>query len=296
MVNSQKGRSCEFCDEEVELEDFPQHLRSHHKMACTGEDPQAQVKCMFCMEQMSEVDMFSHVFYGHNISGMFFSSAGGEEEGAETDRSSSKTVSVQTEDNPTRSPGVSADLQGNIELSEISDNNNEELLAVSASEESHLELHSPEEQITPDCDEENLILLDDDESDFEMEGPLPLPEVCYGPSHTFKTDDPTDQPEDKAESEVSVVLIQNSNNPGETQPGVDVPEPEVTLINVAKGKEKDLVPGPVKKVRFSDVTNYYPIRKRGKLKRGARKLEPLILGANTSLKYLKYWGTTNKPD
>merc|ERR1711971_19176 len=160
---------------------------------------------MFCLKQMSEVDMFSHVFYGHNISGMFFSSAGGGE-GGETVLTSTNTVSVQTEESPPPSPqrlepthrvSDSLDLQRNIEQTEISSNNKEELVA--ASEGFHIELHGTEEeeQTNPGCDEENLILLDDDESDFEMDGPLP---EVYCPSDSFKADDslhdsPTSQPE-----------------------------------------------------------------------------------------------------
>ena len=304
MVNPKLVRRCEFCEEEVE--DYPQHLRSHHKMAGTGEaskDSQAQVKCMFCLEQMSETDMFAHVFYGHNISGMFFSSAGGGE-GGEKDLTPSKTVSVQTEDDPDTSSerfepilstSPSADLEI-IDQSEISSNNDKEQM--DTSEESPDELHDQEEETeeeteklaNPGCD---LIYLDDDESDFEIEddGPSPQLEIIFENSPAKYGDD----------SEVTLIETKNSNIPSKIQPSsvpiVDTPEPQVTLINIAKRKDPDVVsPSPVKKVRFSDVTNYYPIKKRGKLKRRTRKLVPLILGANTSLKYLKYWGTTNKPD
>ena len=294
MLNSQEVRNCEFCERE-EVEDYPQHLRSHHKMAGTAD---TQVKCMFCLEQMSELDMFSHVFYGHKISGMFFSSAG-----EEKDPTSTNTASVQTEETPDHHPAsqrlepvdrISADLEAaDIEQSEPDDT---------------------EVETNPGCEEENLILLDDDESDFEMEVEGPLPDI-YGPSNSSETEGPLDdsdgpthkpenssedsQSEDVSESEVTFIQVKNSNNRRPSSDSiVDAPEPEVTLINVAKRKEimSGLTPSPIKKVRFSDVTNYYPLRKRGKLKRGAKKPEPLILGANTSLKYLKYWGTTNKPD
>lgn len=295
MMSCEAMRRCEFCEDEVE--DYPQHLRSHHKMAGTGEASQVLVKCMFCLEQMSETDMFAHVFYGHNISGMFFSSSGGGE-GGEIDLTSSNTVSVQTEDDPNTScerfepiPRVSADLDI-IEQSENSSNNDEEQIA--ASEEHALEeerKEETEELTNTGCD---LIYLDDDESDFEIEddGPTSQPEIIFEPENS--------QPEDGADSEVTLIEIKNSNIPSKTQPSseaiVDTPEPRVTLINIAKRKDPVASPSPAKAVRFSDVTNYYPIKKRGKLKRGARKLVPLILGANTSLKYLKYWGTTNKPD
>ena len=47
-----------------------------------------------------------------------------------------------------------------------------------------------------------------------------------------------------------------------------------------------------KKVTFADLTNFFPTRKR----RFSKGIPPMqILGANTTLKYLKYWGTPVKP-
>ena len=59
-----------------------------------------------------------------------------------------------------------------------------------------------------------------------------------------------------------------------------------------------------KKVTFADITNYYPVKKPGWLERlhrsrgrgqGSGGQQQQILGPNTSLKYLRYWGTPNKP-
>merc|ERR1719471_2358098 len=56
---------------------------------------------------MSEVDMFSHVFYGHNISGLFFSIAGSGDESEKVN-----TVSIQTEE---YSPELDQNLEQHLD-------------------------------------------------------------------------------------------------------------------------------------------------------------------------------------
>jgi len=225
------------------------------------------VKCMFCLEPMSEMDMFSHVFYGHNISGMFFSSAGAEDE---REKVTTNTVSIQTEE---YSQELDQDQEEHLDHTEESyHNNNNEMVNDYTHDAEVVERIAQEE--------ENLILIDD-ESDFEIESD-PLPDLFPPPQEK-------DEPAvfDSHKDEVTLLKVIDIMEVNE-----DTPEPEVTLINIAKTTAERVK----KKVTFSDVTNYFPIKKRTRTRLKQREREPLILGANTSLKYLKYWGTTNKPD
>jgi len=304
------------------------------------------VKCKFCLQQMSEVDMLSHVFYDHKISGIF-SSVGGEN--VRKNDVTTSTVSIQTGENSILAPtkvlqreqeqerdeqerdhrGQGLGLgQGPCELrsnlireTENSDTNNSYQEIDDAYEVENLE------------NEEDLILIDDesdveidskdDESDIEIES-LPdinsedlsecsteqLKESAEGRLMSSQHQDSTEQERDHRGQGLGQGLGPCEQDKDHAEQGNDqlrsnsVRETEnsdtnnsyqeiddaFTLIKVAKS-----LPGTVKKkVTFSDMTNYYPISKRKRLKRGAR--EPLLLGANTTLKYLKYWGTTNKPD
>ena len=264
MLASGQARLCEFCDTPVAVEDYPRHLQYHHKMNCQDNKI---VKCMFCLEPMSEVDMFSHVFYGHNISGLFFSTAGS---GDEREKVTTNTVSIQTD---------SPELDQNQELhldhtgeSYNNNNNNNEMVNDNSDDAEVVERFAQEE--------ENLILIDD-ESDFEIESD-PVPDL-FPPSQEENEPAVFDSHKD----EVTLLKVIDIMEVSE-----DTPEPEVTLINIAKTPAERVK----KKVTFSDVTNYFPIKKRTRTRLKVKEREPLILGANTTLKYLKYWGTTNKPD
>ena len=54
-----------------------------------------------------------------------------------------------------------------------------------------------------------------------------------------------------------------------------------------------------KKVTFANITNYYPVKKLGWLERlkirGGKNVKSQILGPDTTLRYLKYWGSSKKP-
>ena len=62
--------------------------------------------------------------------------------------------------------------------------------------------------------------------------------------------------------------------------------------------QESLQPTP-KKVTFANITNYYPVKKLGWLDRlkirGGKNVKSQILGPNTSLRYLKHWGSSEKP-
>lgn len=267
MLASDPARMCEFCDAPVL--DYAHHLKYHHKMNCPDDKI---VKCMFCLEPMSELDMFSHVFYGHNISGMFFSSAG-----AGTEVVATNTVSIQTEEK-----SVKLD-QSQEEHGETDNNNNDEEEDNVGLNVSSNDTHDADVVENSAHEEENLILIDD-ESDFEMDpDPDPFPVEDLVPDERRETGGD----EEDEESEVTLLKVTRSD----PRPSENTPEPQVTLINMAAKSPAERVR---KKVTFSDLTNYFPVKKRSRLKR--REREPLILGANTSLKYLKYWGTTEKPD
>ena len=185
------------------------------------------VKCKFCLQQMSEVDMISHVFYDHKISGIF-SSVGGEN--VRKNDVTTSTVSIQTGENSILAPTKVLQREQEQEWDEHRGQGQEQ-----------------------------------------------------GPYEQDKDQD--DQGHDQLGSN-SIRETENSD----TNNSYQEIDGAFTLIKVAKSPPETVK----KKVTFSDMTNYYPISKRKRLKRGAR--EPLLLGANTTLKYLKYWGTTNKPD
>ena len=191
------------------------------------------VKCKFCLQQMSEVDMISHVYYDHKISGIF-SSVGGEN--VRKNDVTTSTVSIQTGENFILAPT-------NV-------------------------LQREQEQER-----------DEQERDHRGQG------LGQGQGPCEQDKDQDEQGNDQLRSN-SIRETENSDTNNSYQEIDDA----FTLIKVAKSPPETVK----KKVTFSDMTNYYPISKRKRLKRRAR--EPLLLGANTTLKYLKYWGTTNKPD
>jgi len=297
------------------------------------------VKCKFCLQQMSEVDMISHVFYDHKISGIF-SSVGGEN--VRKNDVTTSTVGIQTGENsilaPTnvlqreqeheqerdhRGQDKDQDDQGHDQLRSETENSN--------TNNSYQEIDDAYEVENLENGEEDLILLDDesdveieskdDESDIEIES-LPYihwedlsecsneqsKESAEGRLTSSQHHDNTEQERDHCglgleqgpceldkdqdklgHDQLRSSSIRETEN-SETNNSYQELDDAFTLIKVAKSPPETVK----KKVTFSDMTNYYPISKRKRLKRGAR--EPLLLGANTTLKYLKYWGTTNKPD
>merc|ERR1719471_2401405 len=216
---------------------------------------------------MSEVDMFSHVFYGHNISGLFFSTAGS---GDEREKVTTDTVSIQTEEYSTE---LDQNQEQHLDLTEESYSNTSKEMVNDKTDDAEVVERFAQE-------EENLILIDD-ESDFVIESD-PIPDL-------FPASQEEDEPAvfDSHKDEVTLLKVIDIMEVSE-----DTPEPEVTLINIAKTPAERVK----KKVTFSDVTNYFPIKKRTRTRLKLKEREPLILGANTTLKYLKYWVTTNKPD
>ena len=155
------------------------------------------------------------------------------------------------------------------------------------------------EQLYDSCENDND--EDSDESDFEMD-------TCEYKIYNCECNFCKSKEGDEAEAfDVDLTVVEET-----------IPSPEETPITVCDDSvEKqlpDLPPDDThqntepkkkkKKVTFADITNYYPVKKPGWLERlhrsrgrgqGSGGQQQQILGPNTSLKYLRYWGTPNKP-
>ena len=156
------------------------------------------------------------------------------------------------------------------------------------------------EQLHDSCEDDDND-EDSDESDFEMD-------TCEYKIYNCECNFCKSKEVDEAEAcdDDLTVVDETIPSPAETPvTGCDgsgekqLPDlpPDDTHQNTEPKKKK-------KKVTFADITNYYPVKKPGWLERlhrsrgrgqGSGGQQQQILGPNTSLKYLRYWGTPNKP-
>lgn len=134
----------------------------------------------------------------------------------------------------------------------------------------------------------------DDESDFEMECLF-----CDNCDFCKKSNNQTRATHNINESQdISEIinsdppLVEHSKPISIFQESPDTNDNDIKSTNDVMSRKKT--------VTFADITNFYPVKKQVKSKSltsgRTRRRNELILGPNTSLKYLKYWGITNKPE
>ena len=161
------------------------------------------------------------------------------------------------------------------------------------------------EQLYDSCEDDDND-EDSDESDFEMD-------TCeykiYNCECNFcKSKEGEGDEAEACDDDLTVVEETLQHSPAETpitdcddsveKQLPDLPPNDTPQTQNTEPKKKK------KKVTFADITNYYPVKKPGWLERlhrsrgrgqGSGGQQQQILGPNTSLRYLRYWGTPNKP-
>ena len=308
-------KSCEFCDEVVDdngEDNYADHLRSVHKINVNH--PDKPVKCMFCFVMLKDIDMFGHVFLHHRVTGLMLEDNDRPvpcaETGVQTDTdhddgdtplmiaddepAAAVTVGTQTDnenkpDTETRAVQTYQDIDtdtsetddlivdvhteeavlnaGSNEILNYNENTDADLVEVADTEEGDSLLNKDDTLIT--------LLTDDDDSDFEIDCKCLKCDYCNS-APTSKT-------------------LFNSYEDGDLEAEDEYTTVKSTIKTSPKSNPVQRTE-PKKKVTFQDLTNIYPVRKFRWLERLKKNREPMILGANTRLKYLKYWGVTNKPD
>ena len=217
--------------------------------------PEDRVRCMFCLESVPEVEYPGHVFHHHRISGLYLE---GDGDGPGTCQESRY---VQTGDEEI--------LVGDSDKQSKCD---EDLYTSSAvqSVASDIQLDCNSAEVRPIDDEDD----DGEESDFELDC------QCSFCLHADMEHDVTSATEDPSPD------LQDTRTDNTPSILTELP------------RHESLEPTP-KKVTFANITNYYPVKKLGWLDRlkinGGKNVKSQILGPNTSLKYLKHWGSSEKP-
>jgi len=218
--------------------------------------PEDLVSCMFCLETMLEVEYPGHVFHQHRISGLYLGIEGTDSGGCQ------KSKQVQTGEDEEILAGAE-DKQKDEDFFQSSNDSAIELITIEP-EQTSAELRPIEDEIHEDSEE----------SDFELDC------QCSFCLHADVDHD------DTGVNDIHLPEHHQEAQPDNTLqiPTEKLPEPES--------------PTP-KKVTFANITNYYPVKKLRwleKLKlRGDKNVKSQILGPETSLRYLKYWGSTEKP-
>ena len=161
-------------------------------------------------------------------------------------------------------------------------------------------------------DEEILVCDDDKQSDEDFSTPSeaelmaiePEPEVIRPIDHEDEDDEESDF---ELDCQCSFCLHADmdhddtsvSDNPSldlqESRPD-DTPSFPSQVAIKTRHESSELTP---KKVTFANITNYYPVKKLGWMERlkirGGKNVRSQILGPDTTLRYLKYWGSSKKP-
>ena len=250
-------RQCQFCDLRLAPASYSRHLRKQHRMTSVRLDtgPEDLVTCMFCLETVPEVEYPGHVFHQHRISGLYLGGEGTRSGGCQ------ESKHVQTGEDEEILAGD--ENKQNDEGSFPSSNDSAVELITIEPEQTSAELRSIEDET----------LEDSEESDFELDC------QCSFCLHADVDHD------DTGVNDIHLPKHQEAQ-PDDTLhiPSEKLPEPES--------------PKP-KKVTFANITNYYPVKKLRwleKLKlRGGKNVKSQILGPDTTLRYLNYWGTSEKP-
>ena len=254
-------RHCQFCDLRLPPAFYSAHLRDQHRMIRVRPDtsPEDRVSCMFCQEAVLEVEYLGHVFHHHRISGLY---QGGE--GVNYGRCQ-ESKHAQTGDD--EEILVDGDQQKDEYIFTSSH------VSTAKSMTTETEYNSASADVIPNDLEDE----DSEESDFEMDC------QCGFCLHA------------DMEHEGAHTTDVHSASPQKT-----LPDDQTVNIHtdVQRFENEPESPKP-KKVTFANITNYYPVKKLGwleKLKfRAGKNVKSQILGPDTTLKYLKYWGSSEKP-
>ena len=257
-------RHCQFCDVILPPTKYPRHLRDQHRMTCVRPDtaPGDTLRCMFCLETVLEVEYPAHVFHHHKISGLYLEAEdrgpGGCRESKFAQTGGDEDIWIDLDDER-----VEEREQLKLTLDNRSTNDQSQII------------NSEDVSAEPEVREMDPLDVDSDESDFELDC------QCSFCLHADMEQD----------NECPDISLTDRYSPA-------LQEAATTSQTQSEESFKSQPESP-KKVTFADITNYYPMKKLGwleKLKiREGKSVKRQILGPDTTLKYLKYWGTTTKP-
>ena len=252
-------RHCQFCDLRLAPASYPRHLREQHRMTSVRLDtgPEDLVSCMFCLETVPEVEYPGHVFHQHRITGLYLGDEGAGSGGCQ------ESKYVQTCEDEQIFAG-DEDKQKDEDSFPSSNDSAVELTTIEP-EHTSAEVRPTEHETREDSEE----------SDFELDCQCSF---CLHADmdhvHTSLND---------------IHLLEHQ----EAQPDDSIHIPTDEIL-----KPRPESPTP-KKVTFANITNYYPVKKLRWLERlklrGGKNIKSQILGPDTTLRSLKYWGSSEKP-